>query len=272
MGIGISYTGHDGRQRRIDAADAADAKRQLADFMPAAKRHTGEALRDVMSRVQGIGTPQSSRAKVVPGGSVVDSRDGLCLRGEEMSPLVEGVKMFASVNGSKGFKTVEDIDPPGSAVLCGPAFGCDDIDEDASVGKAGVASRRPFVSRTKLEHDPITGLITMYEFIREDIFSPGGRWVGCTKERRRVVGSFMPGAGGEGKYGVMLFSSVADEDDPVHPTPDAFAFGKEKDLDTYDKDSGKFTCNYEAGHAKEDPPVKVIAVTTCPGGMPSGGS
>jgi hypothetical protein len=204
MGIGISYTGHDGRQRRIDAADAADAKRQLADFMPAAKRHTGEALRDAMSRVQGIGTPQSSRAKVVPGGSVVDSRDGLCLRGEEMSPLVEGVKMFASVNGSKGFKAIGEIDPPGSAALCGPAFGCDDIDEDASVGKAGEAVRRPFVSRNKMVYDPKSGLVTFYEFIREDIFSPGGRWVGCTKERRRVVGSFVAGGSGSanGKYGV----------------------------------------------------------------------
>ena len=261
MGIGISYTGHDGRQRRIEAADGADAKRQLADFMPAAKRHVGDALRDAMNRIPGMAPQMQGRAKTMPGGSVVESHDGLCLRGEEMNPLIEGVRMFASVNGSKGFKTMGEIDPPGSASVCGPMFGCDDADEDASETKGGEAVRIPFVSRTKMEKDETNGLVTIYEFIRELVLSPSGRFVGCTKERRRVVGSFIPGGEGgtaDGKYGVRLFSADAGEGDPVHPLPDALAFGAEADLDTYNKDSGRFECNYLDGVVKDDPPVKVL--------------
>lgn len=257
MGIGISYTGHDGRQRHFDAADGADAKRQLSDVMPAARRHTGDALRDAMSRLPGMTPPPQERAKVMPGGSVVESRDGLCLRGEETSPLVEGVKMFASVNGSKGFKSIAEIDPPGAAATCGPQFGCDDADEDASVAKAGEAVRIPFVSRTKMEKDETNGLITIYEFVREMVFSPAGRLVGCTKERRRVVGSFVPGSGSSsGKYGVRLFFD-AFPGDPEHPTPLAFAFGKESDLDTYVESTDSFGCNT----GSDDPPVKIIGVT-----------
>lgn len=238
MGIGISYTGHDGRQRSFDAADGADAKRQLADFMPAAKRHAGEALRAAMNRLPGMTPQMQNGTKVVPGGSVVESRDGLCLRGEEQTPLVEGVKMFASVNGSKGFKAMAEIDPPGSAALCGPAFGCDDADEDASVAQAGEAVRIPFVSRTKMEKDETNNLIFVYEFIREMVFSPAGRFVGCTKERRRVVGSFIIGGGsGGGKYCVK----------PVFGGGglSALQFGSEADLDN-------------------GSPSSVVNTTTCP--------
>ncbi len=269
MGIGISYTGHDGKTRHFDSGEAA--RSFLDSLAPEAKRHTGEALRRAM---QGLPSPmqgRSNKTNVLPGGSVVESPNGLCLRGEEQSPLVEGVRMFASLNGSKGFKTMAEIDPPGSAAVNGPMFGCDSEDEDASEAKAGEAVRIPFVSRTKMSLDRITGMVTVYEFVREMVFSPSGRLVGCAKERRRVVGAFMPGAGGgDGKYGVRLFSVMSDEDDPVHPTPDAFAFGAEKDLDTYNEDSGQFECNYEGGQVKADPPVKVIAVTTCPGGVPGG--
>lgn len=245
MGIGVSYTGYDGRQRRFDAADGTDAKRQLADFMPAARRHTGDALRDAMARLPGTAPQVQSGAKVMPGGSVVESRDGLCLRGEEGSPLVEGVKMFASVNGSKGFKTMAEIDPPGSAVLCGPAFGCSDIDEDASVGKAGEPSKVPFVSRNAMEYDSISGLVTFYEFIRENVYSPGGRWVGCTKERRRVVGSFIIGGGsGGGKYCVK----------PVFGGGglSSLQFGSEAELDN-------------------GTPASVVNTTTCPNAGGSNG-
>ncbi len=196
MGIGISYTGHDGRTRKFDSGE--EARSFLDSLGTAAKRHTGEALRDAMARLPKPTQRQGGDTKVMLGGSVVDSVGGLCLRGEESTPLVEGVKMFASVNGSKGFKTISEIDPPGSASVNGPMFGCDSEDEDASETKGGEAVRIPFVSRTKLVKDKTSGMVTIYEFIREMMFSPSGRFVGCSKERRRVVGVFMPGgAAGE---------------------------------------------------------------------------
>ena len=265
MGIGISYTGHDGKARHFD--DPEKARAFLDSMGAAAKRHTGEALREAVSRIPSPLRGQDGRAKVMPGGSVVDSHDGLCLRGEERSPLIEGVRVFASVNGSKGFKRMDEIDPPGSAPVCGPTFGCDSADEDSAEAKPGEAARIPFVSRTKMEKDEATGMVVLYEFIREMAFSPSGRMVGCTKERRRVVGSFLPGAAGEGngKYCVRPFF-IGTEDDPVHPRPDAFAFGAEADLDTYDENSGRFECNYSGGALLADPPVKVILTVENTGG------
>lgn len=261
MGIGISYTGHDGKARQFD--DPAQARAFLDSMGAASKRHTGAALREAMRRVPGTAPQMQGRAKVASGGSVVEGPDGLCLRGEEASPLIEGVKMFASVNGSKGFKRMDEIDPAGAAALCGPAFGCDDEDENAEEALEGVPVRIPFVSRNKWAIDSVTGMITEYEFVRELVFSPCGRRVFCTKERRRVVGSFMPGAGGEGngKYGVRPFWIENTETDE-NPMLDFLAFGKEADLDTWDGE--KFTCNYDSGGSLlEDPPVKIVMADTC---------
>ena len=283
MGIGISYTGHDGRTRKFDSGE--EARSFLDSLGTSAKRHTGNALREAMSRIPSPMNDQNGKPKLLPGGSVIDSPNGMCLRGEEQTPLIEGVKLFASVNGSKGFKKIDEIDSPGSAPICGPMFGCDSEDEDSAEAGNGEPVRIPFVSRTKMVVGEVTTTtleeqeveyqdIILYEFIREMVFSPSGRRVFCTKERRRMVGQFRvyKGGGGssDGKYGVRLFSVAQDETDPVHPTPDAFAFGTEANLDTYNKDSGQFECNYEGGQVKDDPPVKVIAVTICPGGIPGG--
>lgn len=280
MGIGISYTGHDGRTRKFESGEEA---RSFLDSLGAtAKRHTGDALREAMSRIPS--PVKDGKPKLLPGGSVVDSPNGMCLRGEEQTPLIEGIRLFASVNGSKGFKTIAEIDPPGSAPVCGPMFGCDSEDEDSAEAGEGEPVRIPVVSRTKMvvgdvQQTMLDGEeteyqdIIQYEFIRELVFSPSGRRVFCTKERRRMVGQFRVYKGGgssNGKYGVRLFSIVQDATDPAHPTPDAFAFGTEANLDTYNEDSGQFECNYEGGQLKDDPPVKVIAVTTCPGGIPGG--
>ena len=79
------------------------------------------------------------------------------------------------------------------------------------------------------------------------------------------------GGGGDGKYGVMPFFVDVSED-PVHPIPDAFAFGSESALDTWNAEKSRFDCNYdESGNVVENPPVKVIAVATCPGGEPPNG-
>ena len=274
MGIGVSYTGHDGKTRHFDNGETA--RKFLDSIAPEAKRHTGEALRHAM---QGLPSPMqgmSNRTRVLPGGSVVESPNGLCLRGEETSPLVEGVKMFASVNGSKGFKTIAEIDPPGSTPLKGPAFGCDDEDEDASVVKAGEAASIPFLSRTKsvggewrqqeLNGENVTCCeICDYEYIREMEFSASGRMVGCTKERRRLVKKFtiyLGGGSGNGKYGVRPFWRQNTETDEA-PMLDFLAFGAEKDLDTWNEGEGRFECNYPNGQLSENPPVKIVYTDSC---------
>lgn len=290
MGIGISYTGRNGT-RQFSATDGADAMRQLQTLVAARKKNVEDAMalasqsmdsmsgstrRSRLADLSKAGSPpgnDDAPKKVMPGGSVVDGPSGLCLRGEEQNPLVEGVKIFSSVNGRKGFHSIDEIDLDTGGATCGPKFGCDSEDADDSEAPSGKAVRIPFVSRNCMKVDEgADGMITIYEFVRELVFSPGGRRVFCTGERRRVVGSFVPGegGGGNGKYGVRLFSIAQDATDPVHPTPDAFAFGTEANLDTYNEDSGQFECNYEGGQVKDDPPVKVIAVMTCPGGIPGG--
>ena len=259
MGIGISYTGHDGKTRKFDSGE--DARSFLDRLVPASRQSAASGLQSALAKAGQSPLVGGNAPRLMTGGSVVNGNGGICLRGEEYSPLVEGVKVFASVNGSKGFKTIDEIDPSGAADVCGPMFGCNSDDEDTSTMAYGSPVRIPFVSRTRLVKDETNNQIVVYEFIREMVFSKSGRLVGCSQERRRVVGSFFPGedgeSSGEHKYCVRLFSSGSG--DAEHPVPTAFAFGTQDDLDTYDKSTDSFTCNV----GMKDPPVKIIGVTQC---------
>lgn len=259
MGIGISYTGHDGRTRKFDSGE--DARSFLDRLAPASRKQAADGLQSALARAGQSPLVGGGAPRLMTGGSVVNGNGGICLRGEEYSPLVEGVKMFASVNGSKGFKTIDEIDPSGAADVCGPMFGCNSDDEDTSTMTGGSPVRIPFVSRTRLVKEETSSQIVVYEFIREMVFSKSGRLVGCSQERRRVVGSFVPGEDGENvgehKYCVRLFASGGG--DAEHPVPRALAFGTQDDLDTYDEGSDSFACNENA----KDPPVKIVGVTAC---------
>lgn len=280
--IGVSYTGHDGRKASFGVQGAEDAASRMAGL-------TGKTLRETMSDAQGIlrmarkpgvqpqaqPSPQQRKERVMPGGSVVRSNEGaLCLRGEELSPLVPGTKVYGAKNGDKGFFSFDEIDPPVRGAVVGKDVGDDTQSTEADGARKdlpdGVAWAIRVQTDVRGEQIDAVGLITVYKYFRRLYFSAAGRVVGCSEEWREVAFSFIPGlgGGGDGKYGVMPFFVDVDGD-PVHPIPDAFAFGSESALDTWNAEKSRFDCNYdESGNVIENPPVKVVAVAACPGGMP----
>ena len=286
MGIGVSYTGHDGRHEDFSVQGAGEVAERMSGL---AGRSMNESMNDKqgilrmarqMAKRKEASPPQperQSREKVMAGGSVVRSAEGaLCLRGEELSPLIPGTKVFSAHNGSKGFFSLDEIDPPVRGAVVGKEVGDDSQSLDPNDARKDLPDGTAWAERvqtdTRAEQDYETGLITFYKYFRLNFYSALGRVVGCSGEWREVLFSFVPGSGegGSGKYGVMLFSSEVDGD-PVHPIPDAFAFGPESALDTWNSEKSRFDCNYgEDDIVLDNPPVKVIAVTACPGGTPGG--
>ena len=282
--IGVSFTGHDGRKSSFSVQGADEAASRMAGL-------TGDSLREAMNDAHGIvraarklNAMQPSRqtekidVSVLPGGSVVRSNDGaLCLRGEEGNPLVVGTKVYAAKDGGKGYFSFDEIDPPVRGTVVGKDVGDDSQSLDANDSSKDLPNGVAWAIRVQTDEmadkEESTGLITVFKYFRRLYFSAAGRVIGCSSEWREVAFSFLPGVGGggDGKYGVMLFSSET-SGDPVHPVPDAFAFGTEAALDTWNEDASRFDCNYdESGNVLQHPPVKVIAVAACPGGMPNGG-
>lgn len=281
--IGVSYTGHDGRKASFGVQGAEDAASRMAGL-------TGKTLRETMSDAQGLlrmarkpgaqpeaQQPAQKRERVMPGGSVVRAPNGdICLRGEELNPLVPGTKVYGAKNGDKGFFSFDEIDPPVHGAVVGREVGDESQSYDANDAVRdrpdGTAWAIRYLTEEKWKQDDATGLITAFKYFRLVYYSALGRAIGCSKEWREVLFTFLPGVGegGNGRYGVMLFSSSV-QGDPVHPIPDAFAFGPEASLDTWNADKDRFDCNYdESGKVLASPPVKVIAVAACPGGMPGG--
>lgn len=284
--IGVSYTGHDGRRASFGVQGAEDAASRMAGL-------TGKTLREAMGDAQGLlrmsrkpvaqqqqhPQPAQQRSeRVMPGGSVVRAPNGdICLRGEELNPLVPGTKVYGAKSGDKGFFSLDEIDPPVRGKVVGKDVGDGSQSLDASDAKKDLPDGAAWALRVqtdeRCERDDAVNLITVYKYFRRLYFSAMGRVIGCSEEWREVAFSFVNGIGegGDGKYGVMPFFLDVDED-PVHPIPDAFAFGSEAALDTWNAEKSRFDCNYdESGNVIENPPVKVVSVATCPGGEPPNG-
>ena len=230
--IGVSFTGHDGRKSSFSVQGAEDAASRMAGL-------SGGSLRESMNDVQGLvraarrpkaqtQTPEAAqkRERVMPGGSVVRAQDGaICLRGEELSPLVPGTKVFGAKNGDKGFFSLDEIDPPVHGAVVGRDIGDDSQSLDANGAKKdapdGTAWSMRVQTDERADKDLATGLITVYKYFRLLHFSAAGRMVGCSGEWREVAVAFLPGAGG-GKWEVrpvvdpaghiteLLFGSGAD--------------------------------------------------------------
>ncbi len=209
--IGVSYTGHDGRKASFGVQGAEDAASRMAGL-------TGKTLRETVSDAQGLlrmarkpapqqqpQPPAQRRERVMPGGSVVRAPDGaICLRGEELNPLVPGIKVFGAKNGDKGFFSLDEIDPPLHGAVVGKNVGDDSQSLDADGQKKDAPDGAAWAMRVQTDEradkDNATGLITVYKYFRRIYFSASGRAVGCSEEWREVAFSFLPGAGAEATW------------------------------------------------------------------------
>ena len=219
MGVTVSYKGSGGsRAFNLDGVPTGDAAKALG--LPKKKHFVPQTLADALKMPQPEDpikaekenkvklnrldmNPGTLEDKVLPGGGVVVSQRGVCLRGEEDSPLVTGTKLFGSVKGAKGYHTIDEIDPPGNP----RHVGAQNADEDPAPNNEamgdGESCKYQVMSRLVVERDPIAKLIKFYELDKDVSKSPAGRTVGVTKERRRMV--------------VALRDTSAASHDYVHP-------------------------------------------------------
>ncbi len=258
--IGVSFTGHDGRKVSFGVQGAEDAASRMAGL-------TGKTLRETVSDAQGLlrmarrpgaqpeaQQPAQKRERVMSGGSVVRAPNGdICLRGEELNPLVPGTKVYGARNGDKGFFSFDEIDPPVHGAVVGRDVGDDSQSLDADGAKKdvpdGAAWATRYLTDEKWDQDKVTGLITVYKYFRLKYYSALGRAIGCSEEWREVAFSFLPGAGG-GKWEVR---PVKNEDDQVTE----FLFGAANDLGSESDDVSEI---------REKDTVTSVKVLTCPGG------
>lgn len=192
MGIGVSYTGHGGKRRDFSLegvpkpGEAAD--RLLGDTTSRVR----EALAMIpQHREQERG---ADGVKVHPRGSVKDSREGICLKGEEFRPPKDD-EIYSVVKGERGFHRLKDIDPAVQAARLGDTgVGGDSADSN----KAGEddAVRWQTLSRLARETDNQGGLwLCQYE--RDVCKTKAGRVVSVSEERKTVVCE-LPQGGGDG--------------------------------------------------------------------------
>jgi len=200
--------------------------------------------------------PQRRKERVMAGGSVVRSPEGaLCLRGEELNPLVPGTRVYGAKDGSKGFFSLDEIDPPTRGSVVGRSVGDDSQSFDASDAKKdrpdGTAWSIRVQTDERADKDNVDGLITVYKYFRLLYYSAAGRVVGCSEEWREVAFSFIAGAGaGGGKWEVR---PVKNGNDQITE----FLFGAASELGSESDDVNRI---------REKDAVTSVKVLTCPGG------
>ena len=235
MGIhagGCIYVGKDGKRRDIDLSAASrlpEGFKSIMDMLsPGARGRLAKAGADT-----GAGDPRAMLSGMMRGNT---------LRGR----------------GREEARTLEEMDPEAATVRVGPPVGCNekDADGDLRVAPDGTGWRIPRLTRTFLEKDEHSGLVTLYEYQAEERKTPGGRTVGVTGEERRVVGSWMPGDGGDpSPYEVRDFGDGQCPMWAIHlPSNILMVAGKYVDvaegLQAYDAGDGNdwFVCPVTDGH------------------------
>lgn len=203
MGVSVSYNGSGGRRSfNLDGVPAGDAakvlglaqkkhlvpdtfKKMLSVPSPEDPIEAGKRNKVKLNRLDM--NPGTLEEKLLPGGGVVAGDRGLCLRGEEQSPLVNGVQLFGSVNGSKRYHTMDEIDPHGQPHHVGAGNADDSPDVNNEPVVPGQPQSYQVASRIVAERDEIAGMLKFYELDKDVSITPFGRTVGVTPERRRMI-------------------------------------------------------------------------------------
>lgn len=204
MGIGVSYTGHGGKRRDFSLegvpkpGEAAD--RLLGD--------TTSRVREALAMIPQHREKErgADGVKVHPRGSVKDSQEGICLKGEEFRPPKDD-EIYSVVRGERGFHRLKDIDPAGQAARLGDTgVGGDSADSN----KAGEDDAVMWQTVTRLAQETDNqGGLWLCQYERDVCKTKSGRIVLVSEERRTVVCELPQGGGsgdGGGSGGMALFA------------------------------------------------------------------
>lgn len=203
MGIGISYTGHDGRTRSFTANSPEEAVAGLGASLQGAQSATQDALKLALGAVGGRRSPQqvpqsqqAPQAKTAASGSVTsNAQKELCLRGEEFGVTPDDGSVYSFSRGMRGFRKLSDID----GNVDGPVVGSENpASLEPGEGERRIGDRggwRIPVQRVAFERETTSyaGMdsINVVNFTSFLIMSESGRVVGKTPEQRSVVLKFL---------------------------------------------------------------------------------
>ena len=202
MGIGVSYTGHGGKRRDFSLegvpkpGEAAD--RLLGD--------TTSRVREALAMIPQHREKErgADGVKVHPRGSVKDSQEGICLKGEEFRPPKDD-EIYSVVKGERGFHRLKDIDPAGQAARLGDTgVGGDSADSN----KAGEDDAVIWQTLTRLAQETDNqGGLWLCQYERDICKTKAGRVVSVSEERKTVVCELPQGGGGSTTVpGMALFA------------------------------------------------------------------
>lgn len=238
MGVGVSYTGFSGKSKQMVSQDTGDlgeivgrseqnAMRMLQQMSGLASAHLGRGGR-------------ASEPRPMAGSAVTKGPNGICLRGEEMSPVVVGKRVYGSLDGRKGYHTLDDIDPKvdGPVVGGGPMVSLD-LDQagvpkneerkpDDKGGWRIPTYRTSLAAKISDDGKNVTIFSATYE--SDLLVTEGGRIFGKTKETLVSSNEIVCAGAGGGKWEVR---PVKDAEGKVVE----FLFGPSEDLGTGDEDN-----------------------------------
>lgn len=214
MGIGVSYTGHDGSTRSFKADSPEEAVVGLGESLADSRSVTQDALKTALGALGGRQQARPQQVKTSPAGSVTrDTMNGLCLRGEEFGTRPDDGAVYSFSRGQRGFHTVNELDYR----VDGPVVGAENPaslepgEGERRIGDSG-GWRIP-IQRVAFERETTSfggfDSINVVNFTSFLIMSESGRVVGKTPEKRSVALKFLVASDAsasavksDGKFGV----------------------------------------------------------------------
>ena len=238
MGVGVSYTGFDGKSERMVSQGTGD----LGEIVGRSQRNAMQMLQEMSGLASarlGMGG-RTNGPRPMAGSAVTKGPNGICLRGEETNPVVIGKRVYGSLDGRKGYHTLDDIDPKvdGPAVGGGPMVslnleqaGVPKIEERKPDDKGGwrIPTYRTSLA-AKISDDGKNVTIFSATYESDLLVTEGGRIFGKTKETLVASNEIVCAGAGGGKWEVR---PVKDAEGKVVE----FLFGPSEDLGTGDEDN-----------------------------------
>jgi hypothetical protein len=227
MGIGVHYFSG-GKRKSFDLPGVPAAGSEADRMLRIPKRDgAGHAV-----KLDETDTPGFLSDKL--SGSISSFGGRVCLKGEEVDGNPMGKKVYATVDGARGWFPLSAVDPAGVGSIVGPDPGFSSVEADTRSFKLdGSGFGVNVCSRVVMAPIDVAGheQTAIYAFFRAIIFSPLGRVIEVGPEKRQLLGMIQT-LGGSSKFSVRPVF--------VEDVLSRLDFGTDADLSTYDESADTY--------------------------------
>ena len=242
MGIGVSYYGYDGRQRKMDFDGSAEAQKKFEELAgmgreesrPASGMHLPKrshhvpisqperkAEPDHKVKATEYDPPGYLGDKIDPTGSLQMFLGRLVLKGDTETAGGDGMAVYMRKGSRRLWGGIEDLDPAKIGALIGPEVGMGAYEEDTTKWQLGDKSAPTMNVCTRQICQPVypdngspTPFLNFFSFWRKWSFTPHGRLVQIGGEVRQLLATVV--MGGSGKFEVRPYYCKASNTSPNH--------------------------------------------------------